>query len=184
MESYQNYEMINFKDISDNITIEEILHWRNDDSIRMMMYNTNLITTDEHLSFIRNLKNSNDRLYFLIKRKGVGIGVFNLININKNKEAELGHYLAPAYQNSDLGVESYYAILTHCFEVVKMDSIYGYFLVSNKNILGLCKLFHITIGNIVEINGKSYCHGFITKDIWKEKIKKDQKIQRLLKLTL
>lgn len=82
------YSLINFT----NLTRDEqelTLAWRNTPSIKNWMHNKKEITTDEHLDFIKLLKNSPDKFYFLVKKNKDYLGVIDL-----NREF-LGIYANP-----------------------------------------------------------------------------------------
>lgn len=76
---------ISFKNFH-GLTIKEhksILNLRNSDYVRLQMHNTNLISIDDHLRWIKNLK-SND-LYFAILMNEEIIGNVNYTNLDDNK---------------------------------------------------------------------------------------------------
>lgn len=87
------FEVIDFVDLSIS-SLEEVLNWRNDDKIRCWMHNKEKISLDHHLNFVKSLKFSKEKKYYLIKEKENRIGVFYLTGINQ-QNAFLGIYLNP-----------------------------------------------------------------------------------------
>ena len=87
-------ELVEFKslDISQK---EMVLSWRNDESVRMWMYNQDVITWDKHLSFIEGLKEDTSKRYFLVREDERDIGVIDLCQITK-ESAHGGLYQNPA----------------------------------------------------------------------------------------
>ena len=80
MEMYPNYEVIDFTQIEDLHLKKQILEWRNDESIRKWMYNSDIISLEQNLSFIDSLKYKKDKVYFLVKRNNEYIGVFYVVD--------------------------------------------------------------------------------------------------------
>lgn len=76
----------------------QILTWRNSDRIREKMLDQNIISQEEHLNWIENLKNKQDRLYFLvyIDKKPIGVVDFTSLDFI-NKTGSFGYYTAEEY---------------------------------------------------------------------------------------
>lgn len=91
--SYKQYELINFKKLSQDQTIK-ILEWRNDDRIRKYMHTQRLISFDEHFKYIKSINKTKDSLSFLVKQNEVYLGVIRLLNIN-NDSCEIALYKNP-----------------------------------------------------------------------------------------
>jgi len=87
---------INFLNLNDQEK-EMVRAWRNNESIRKWMYQDHIITKEEHSNFIRNLKEDNKNLYWLLKNiSDEYIGVISLNRIDfRNKNAYLGIYSNP-----------------------------------------------------------------------------------------
>lgn len=95
----ENIRLLNFIDLE----LEEkemILKWRNHPDIRKWMYNQHIIKIEEHLNFIENLKINKDKLYFLLKKDGINLGVIYFVDI-KMESTYFGFYGNP---NSIAGV--------------------------------------------------------------------------------
>lgn len=81
---------------------KEIFEYRNSEEISKWMVNKK-ITFEEHLKFIDNLVNS-DNKYFLVKYNNENIGVISFIVFNeKCNEREVGLYLNPCHIGKDYG---------------------------------------------------------------------------------
>ena len=83
MKSEKEYELINYT----SLTLDEqrmILEWRNHTDVRTSMINQELISFDEHLKYLRELKDRDDKLCFLVKYINSYIGVVELSNIQNN----------------------------------------------------------------------------------------------------
>jgi len=73
----------------------EILTWRNNEKIRLMMNDTKLISETQHLSFINNLIDNNKKCFYKVSLdKSDSIGVVYLDKI-QNEHAWLGIYSNP-----------------------------------------------------------------------------------------
>lgn len=171
------------------LAIEEkklILEWRNDESIRKWMYNTDAISLDKHLQFIEMLRKDESKFYFLVKRKGVPVGVVSLIDI-KDNIGDWGYYIAPSFHNKNLGVEFYHHALLYFFTTLKFSKIIGYVLKDNKSANSFSDLFGFSKALQLKEIGEAtqeYYFREITAEIWKETVLGNPKIDRLLQLTI
>jgi len=176
------YSFVAFQELS-IVELQEILDWRNHESIRKWMYNQDLVSLDDHLKFAKQLNNTNEKLYFLVKRDNLPIGVFSLVNI-RNNFGEWGYYLAPRYHNKSLGVEFYYAVLSYCFSYLNFDKIVGYAMESNRAANSLNTLFSFDKRTVSKIGfSELYYERFLTKEIWFNEVCVNKKIQKLLEIT-
>jgi len=71
-----------------------ILEWRNHPSVRANMYNTDIISQDEHLAFIDSLVKKEDKHYFLVQENTTNIGVIDFNDIS-SISTKLGIYINP-----------------------------------------------------------------------------------------
>ncbi len=179
------YSFTSFIDLKPD-EVEKVWGWRNHESIRKWMYHTEIIPIENHLKFIEKLSDAKDKIYFLVKRENVPLGVFSIIDIN-NDQGEWGYYIAPEYHNQNFGVEFYYYALKYVFESLNFKKIIGFALLENKPANSLNDLFGFTkiIVNKNE-NGKTheYYYRELNLETWKNKVKGDKKIMRLLELTV
>ena len=91
-----------------NLTKEQhniVLSMRNDPSILKWMYSEHIIKLDEHLKFIKNLKNDKSNHYWLVRDSlGNYIGVISINKLHtENKNAYLGIYANPSLKTKGLG---------------------------------------------------------------------------------
>lgn len=94
-------KLINFTDLS-NDEKKIILEWRNNPNIKKWMYTQDDITLESHLNFIDSLKNSKEKLYFLVKKEDENIGVIYFTNLTK-KEVYFGLYANPTIKILGVG---------------------------------------------------------------------------------
>ncbi len=96
MVNIEGIELINFTEM----TLQEketVLEWRNTLSIRKWMFNKEEIKLIQHLNYIESLKKQSNKLYFLVKKQGIDIGVIDFTEINNTeKTANLGIYANPS----------------------------------------------------------------------------------------
>ena len=149
------------------------------------MYSVKPILVSEHLAFLINLKTDDTKKFFLIRRKGCYIGVYNLFNI-KNREGESGFYIAPEMQEKNLSVEFCYFTFSHLFKN-HIEKIYGYALTSNKNANSLNKLFGFSqVETTKSVNGtdQKYYYGELNRQTWNEKVSSNPRILQLVEYSL
>ncbi len=131
----ENIELINFIDL----TKEEkfmILSWRNDERIRNWMYNTDVISKEDHLDFIDNLQERKDRLYFLVKEEDEYIGVIDFTNI-ENNIAYMGIYSNP--DKKGFGEKLLDSIIYYGKKKLKLKKIIAEVYAGNKKAISLYK---------------------------------------------
>lgn len=75
----EELKLINFVDLSYD-DLQMVLSWRNHPNIRQWMHNSNKIEINEHLKFVKSLKNHTSKHYFLVKENDEYIGVVYLHN--------------------------------------------------------------------------------------------------------
>jgi UDP-4-amino-4,6-dideoxy-N-acetyl-beta-L-altrosamine N-acetyltransferase len=139
MASKQLFSFENFISMSSDEK-ELVWRWRNHEAIRKWMYTTSEITFENHLAFIENLKNNTNKIYYLVKRSAIPIGVFSIL-ITEEHEVDFGFYLGPEYINKKLSIEFYYYVLEYIFDVLHFKKVFGYVLVENNATNSLCELF-------------------------------------------
>jgi UDP-4-amino-4,6-dideoxy-N-acetyl-beta-L-altrosamine N-acetyltransferase len=180
-----SYDFIDFTDIND-ADAKLIWMWRNNDSVRKWMYNSDLIPWESHLNFLDKLPSDKTKSFYLVRRRGKPIGVYSLVNI-QNKSGEGGFYLAPELQESGLSVEFCYFTFDFLFNSTDVEKICGYALVENQNANSLNRLFGFSQAEVSKnIDGEErlFYYGELTKECWTEKVKKASKILRLVEFTL
>ena len=87
-------KLINFIDLN----YEEknmVLEWRNRLDIQKMMYSQSDIPLEKHLEFIDSLRVITDKLYFLVKKDNINIGVIYFTQIKSNESLVMGIYANP-----------------------------------------------------------------------------------------
>jgi UDP-4-amino-4,6-dideoxy-N-acetyl-beta-L-altrosamine N-acetyltransferase len=174
------YTFVNFNELNEDDVM--LIHkWRNNDKIRKWMHNQNKITLENHLKFMLNLKNNKLKLFFLVKRNGISVGVFSLNKII-NQSADWGYYLNPNLHKQNLGVEFYYYVLNHIFNNLKFLKIYGHVLKENHSSISLSKLFKFIFRTNYHKN-INYFYVELTFKKWTEKVVFCNKIKRFLELT-
>lgn len=130
--SVRQYTLVNFTRIGDE-TSRWVLSWRNSREISQWMYNPGEIAWEDHLSFVKSLKNRKDRFYWVVYQKGAPMGVVNLTQIDWAKErAELGYYMRPDYANSGEGFDFVYSMFVFALDIVKVGYLYGAVHIDNK----------------------------------------------------
>ncbi|TXE82844.1 UDP-4-amino-4,6-dideoxy-N-acetyl-beta-L-altrosamine N-acetyltransferase [Campylobacter peloridis] len=122
---YKNFISLNKQE---NI---EILNIRNDEKIAKFMKNK-FISLKEHLNFIKILKKTNDKKYFLLSNNNEKIGVIYFININKTS-CEFGLYGIKKGVGDLLMQE----IKKYAFEILKIKNLKACVFKTNQKALNL-----------------------------------------------
>ena len=130
--TYGEYSFINYTQLLEE-NKRKVLDWRNDESIRKNMYNTEEIPLDSHLAFIDSLSRRKDRYYWMVSCSGEPLGSVNITDVDyENSSAELGYYLRPDLMGGGKGISFIFNLLAFVFEVLGLNSLYGATNVENK----------------------------------------------------
>lgn len=135
-----NLELINFTEL----TLKEkemVLSWRNNPEIKKWMYNSDDIILENHLAYIETLKNSTDKLYFLVKDSGEYIGVIDFTNIDKiNSSCEFGLYANMEIKG--VGKILMNLICEYAFNSLNVNKLMAEAFVENEKAISLYKRFN------------------------------------------
>lgn len=135
-----NIDLINFIDL----TLEEkkmVLFWRNNSIIKQWMYSSDNISLDNHLLFIEFLKDSEDKLYFLVKQGNKYIGVIDFIRIDKDAgSSEFGLYAN--VQLKGVGKTLLNSICEYAFNTLKISKLIAEVFAENEKAISLYKKFN------------------------------------------
>ena len=118
------------------------------------MYNSDIISYENHLRFLEALFEREDVAYWLVAKGERVVGVTNLTSIDlKTSRAELGYYIIPDMLNSGIGLEFAYTNMLFAFSYIGCDSLFGGIDKRNINAIMLdsylgCQLDSENINNI------------------------------------
>lgn len=135
-------ERISLKNIEEK-DLELILQWRNQDHIRKVMFNSNIITMEQHINWYKNLKQKENSLSKIFYFDDIPYGVLNITNINKlNNTCEWGFYIGDSKTPHGMGTVLGYASLNYLFDVLNLRKVCGEVIENNKK----SRNFHEKLG--------------------------------------
>lgn len=132
--------MMRFKAVSlnklDDETIMQIRVWRNQDFVRNMMFNSEIIGEEEHLNWINALKNDKNRDLFLFYIDEKPFAVIQYKYHEDGNYVEMGDYLiSEEYQYMGYGTIMRYYTLVLIFDYLGFDRMCGEIRdINSKNI--------------------------------------------------
>lgn len=127
--------------------LDLVLKWRNQEFIRNVMYNTEIISTDEHLKWYKKMKIDNTKKTLLFYSDGIPYGILQLQKINQNnKTCEWGFYIGNSNAPKGFGTILGYISLQYIFNELELRKVIGEVLSFNENSLQ----FHKKLGFIQE----------------------------------
>lgn len=170
-----NIKFTNILEVDDNI-VERVRQWRNDDSVRLFMYNKHEISKEEHLKWIENLATRVDRVVYVVYIDDLpsGVALYNDIN-HLDDSAEWAFYTAPYENRSSVGVMMEYYMIDNFFNVMNMKELTCEVYDFNNKVISLHKKFGFEETGKKDIDGSVTCLK-LDKETW-EKSK-----QKLLKV--
>lgn len=117
-----------------HLTEEEkrmVLDWRNDDSVRFKMYNSDVIPLENHLAFIDSLNKREDCYYWLVYKQDNPFGTVNIIHVdNTTSSCESGYLVDPELAGNGDGFEFAKARL-QLWEQIGVKSLFGSIRIDN-----------------------------------------------------
>ena len=129
-----------------------VLEWRNNQNIKKWMYTQDDINLESHLNFIDSLKNSKDKLYFLVKKDNIYIGVIYFTQIKPNESLHMGIYTNPDLK--DYGKILLETIIYFSFEILKVEKIFSEVYFENERAFSLYKIYGFKEYSYKIVNGK------------------------------
>ena len=134
----KDIKLINFIDLSQEEKMM-ILVWRNKIDIQKWMHTQNDISLEEHLDFINSLKKIKDKLYFLVKKDNIYIGVIDFTQIKPNESLHMGIYANPDLKG--YGKILLETIIYFSFEILKVEKIFSEVYFENERAFSLYKIY-------------------------------------------
>ncbi|GAE87801.1 UDP-4-amino-4,6-dideoxy-N-acetyl-beta-L-altrosamine N-acetyltransferase [Acetivibrio straminisolvens] len=183
-DGYVNY--INILEL-DNIYIDKLRNWRNQDFVRKRMFNQEIITEKEHARFIEHLRNNSEKSYYICFLGSRPFGVLCYDFYKKNNNLEFGYYLVEQeFINSGLGIVMEYSLLNHAFYDLKVNKVFCRTMSSNEKVVHLHTNFGFVTEGIlkqhVKINDsyEDITLQAITESIWAQNKVKIEKYMRVI----
>ncbi|MDD5157856.1 UDP-4-amino-4,6-dideoxy-N-acetyl-beta-L-altrosamine N-acetyltransferase [Sulfurimonas sp.] len=149
------FELINFIDLTLNEQ-KMVLVWRNHESVKKWMHDSQNITTKNHLKFIASLKMSKTKEYMVVKKNTDYIGVVDFTDINfAKKSADIGLYANPIDKIKGAGSMLLEVGLKYAFEVLKLKTLNLEVFIDNERAIGLYRKFNFKDSGKKVADGKS-----------------------------
>ncbi len=118
-----SFTLVNFTDL----TLDEkkmVLSWRNYPNVKKWMHNQQDISLQEHLEYIEHLKDSQDKLYFVVKKDTQYFGVIDFTTINmQQSSAEFGLYTNPFQKMQGIGKILIETAIHYAFDILKIKTL-------------------------------------------------------------
>ena len=118
---------------------KNILTWRNRPEIRTWMYNSNIITWEEHIGWITKILKDNSRHLIIMESNAFPVAIIsiNLLN-NDPLSCEWGFY-PTTYSERGISRLTEYVALKYMFEELKVQRVQCEVLSTNRGIINLHK---------------------------------------------
>ena len=174
------YTFINFTELNE-IEINLVHKERNDLEVRVKMFDDKLITIQEHLNFLENLKKDNTKYFILVKRASFYIGVYSLVKI-EDGNAQGGFYLFKEAREKNLVIDFLYQTITYIFNNFSITNINGYALKDNKAANKINKFLSFRDA-IPSKSNELYYYTEIHKHIWQSEVLNNDNVIKLVAQT-
>ena len=183
MNSHNNiglYKFINFTELNE-FEINLVHKERNDLEVRVKMFDNKLIPIQEHLTFLENLKKDNTKIFLLVKRANLYIGVYSLVKIDDGN-AQGGFYLFKEAREKNLVIDFLYNTITYIFNNYLITNINGYTLKDNKAANRINKFLGFR-DSIPSKTNELYYYTEIQKHIWQTEVLNNDNVIKLVTQT-
>ena len=118
---------------------ETVLAWRNSAAVAPYMYSEHVITREEHAGWLAKALEQGalaggDRRFWIIELDGAGVGLANLVRIDReNSKCEWAYDLAdPATRGRGVGAVVEYLVLSFVFERLGLNRLWCEVFVDNE----------------------------------------------------
>ncbi|KPN97427.1 UDP-4-amino-4,6-dideoxy-N-acetyl-beta-L-altrosamine N-acetyltransferase [Lysinibacillus sp. ZYM-1] len=113
--------------------LEKVLAWRNQEHIRSVMFNDNIILWQQHMNWFNELKNNHYKLSKIFSIKNVDYGVININNIDEySNRCSWGFYIGEKKAPKGTGILLGYISLEFVFKELKFRKLCAEVIESNK----------------------------------------------------
>ncbi|MBU0720412.1 UDP-4-amino-4,6-dideoxy-N-acetyl-beta-L-altrosamine N-acetyltransferase [bacterium] len=146
----ETVSLINFIDLTQKEK-EMVLSWRNHSEIKKWMHTSHDISLESHLNFIDTLKNSQQKLYLLVKQGSEPIGIIDFTDIT-DTSAEIGIYKNPYAKKK--GHLLLHTLITYAFETLDLDKIHAEVYKTNTRALNLYEKYNFKKTKTKKIDNK------------------------------
>ncbi len=183
MNSHNNinlYKFINFTELNE-FEINLVYKERTDIEVRVKMFDNKLIPFQEHISFLENLKKDNTKIFLLVKRANLYIGVYSLVKIDDGN-AQGGFYLFKEAREKNLVIDFLYNTITYIFNNYLVTNISGYALKDNKAANRINKFLGFRDSKPSKSN-ELYYYTEMQKHIWQTEILNNDNVIKLVTQT-
>lgn len=162
----------NFTGLSE-VEHRQILSWRTHPSTYLHSV-TKGIDWDSHMAFVKKLRKTKERAYWLIKHRQKPVAVCNLYNITDNS-AFSGNYIVPGLKG--YGVLANLVIHDIVFNKLGLSILYGEISPDNHAALRMAKTFQV---EIMPIEG-DYIKVIHHREVWLKQAPKNDKLMNVFK---
>jgi len=170
-------KFVNILKVNDKIK-EKVKQWRNKEEIRKHMLSQHIITKEEHLNWIGDLKNRNDWKFWVVFVDNIAVGSVYLQEINYKKlTSEWGFYIGEDdFKGKGLGKYILFKLLEFYFEEMKFEVLFTKVISNNIAALNIYRKFKFKmINDFLDNQRKVALLKFTKKDWskWKEMLKNE-----------
>ena len=183
MNSHNNLDLYTFTNFTElnEYEISLVHKERNELEVRVKMFDDKIIPMQEHLNFLENLKKDNTKIFILVKRANLYIGVYSLVKI-EDGNAQGGFYLFKEAREKNLIIDFLYQTITYIFNYFSITNINGYALKDNKAANRINKFFGFRDA-IPSKSNELYYYTEIQKHIWQTEVLNNDNVIKLVTQT-
>ena len=118
-----NFLLLNFVNASTE-ELEMVREWRNHPDVRKWMYNQHEVSHEEHLRFVKALKDAEGKAYWIVKKGRMYLGVVYLLNIRLlHGHAYMGIYSNPIQRNKGVGKTLISLVVRIAFDFLNLHTL-------------------------------------------------------------
>ena len=131
--------------VLDQCDLATVLRWRNTITVRQSMFNSAIISIEEHREWFNKLCNDEDRIGVVVCENKKKIGFVQFKNINQARDIEWGFYKNPSSAKGT-GTKVAIAAINYLHSNYNFQNLWGRVKSTNKPSIN----FHLSLGFNIE----------------------------------
>jgi len=133
--------LVNYTNLTDQQR-KMVLDWRNDPKVRRFMLGRQVISPEEHKSFIESLGKRTDRFYWVLKSNDEFMGSVNIFNVSfGDKRCSWGQFANPAAIATGVGLVLEYFMVRLVMDVMNFHCLRCETFENNASVLKVHEFF-------------------------------------------
>ena len=121
--------------------LKMVLRWRNRDDVRKYMYNSHVISWEEHINWFAQVKDDPLKIYFIYENNSIPEGVIAFDAYSEIAKIASWAFYSGNPKKKGIGLYMEVAALSYAFDALKLQKLWCEVLSNNPSVLKFHKKF-------------------------------------------